>query len=235
MGPQVRTSGPAGVPDAPRGTRRRCSAACTPRLETLAARGPRPSAHQDGPTAAVPCGRRPQGSDTQPDQVAPGAAAAFRCSVHRPRMRQRHRPRMGGSFTWNRRQCPGSRRPSVPDAGPGLSHEGTVRCSRRWCSVISDAHRPPGSTWNRAGPPLRVPGRSGCPDGPDVSRGTGGGVRGVGAQTGRQTRCLTGRLRRCSRLTHVDPEPTAREEPGRRPRPVPPWFHVDHVGVPGLP
>jgi hypothetical protein len=114
------------VPDVSRETRRRCSAACH-RASIL-------SAHQDGPTAAVPCGRRPQGSDTQTDQAAAGVAAAFRCSVHRPRMR--------GCFTWNRRQCPGGRRPSEPDAGPGCLMKEPVRCSTALVLGDSDAHRP---------------------------------------------------------------------------------------------
>ena len=142
------------VPDVSRGTRRRCSAAHP--------RASKPRAHQDGPTAAVPAAdARRVGHANRPGR--PWAAAAFRCSARRPGM--------PGCFTWNRRQCPGGRRPSDPDARPVLSHEGTARCSIGACRS-----GPPGFTWNRAGPQLPLPGRSGCPDGSDVSRGTGGGV-----------------------------------------------------------
>jgi hypothetical protein len=91
------------------------------------------------------------------DHAAPGAAAAFRRSARRPGM--------PGCFTWNRRQCSGVRRTRMP----GLS---CLTKDVRRCSAIGARRSgPPGFTWNRRSS-VAVASRSGCPDGPDVSRGT---------------------------------------------------------------
>ena len=96
----------------------------------------------------------------------PWAAAAFRCSARRPGM--------PGCFTWNRRQCPGGRVRRIRTPRPVCLDEGTCGGARR---SVTRRSGPPGFTWNRAGLQLpAVAGRSGCPDGPDVSRGTGSGV-----------------------------------------------------------
>ena len=135
------------VPDVSRGTRRRCSPARparrNPRLTRMGR--PRPCSAADA---------RRVGHANRPGR--PWAAAAFRCSAHRPRMR--------GCFTWNRRQRPGGRRPSEPDARPVLSDEG--QCGGAGDGALSI--RPARFHWNRAGPQLRVcrqirvSGRAGC-------------------------------------------------------------------------
>ena len=177
MGPQVRTPGPAGCPGCFTWNQQAMLGSLPPRVETsvLTRMGRlRPSLR---PTPAG------VGHANRPGRPGP-AAAAFRCSANRLRMH--------GCFTWNRRQCPGGRRPSEPDAGPGCLMREPVRCptalvlgdsdgpqatkihleSRRSSTPGAGQIRVPGCarcfTWNRrqcsggTAPQLRTPG-------PDVS------------------------------------------------------------------
>ena len=124
MGPQVRTPGPAGCAGCFTWNQQAMLGSLPPRVETsvLTRMGRlRPSLR---PTPAG------VGHANRPGR--PGAAAAFRCSANRLRMH--------GCFTWNRRQRPGGRRPSEPDAGPGCLMREPVRCPT--ALVLGDSDGP---------------------------------------------------------------------------------------------
>jgi hypothetical protein len=78
-----------------------------------------------------------------------------------------------------------SRRSADPDAWSGLSDEGSAAMLGDRCSSIRAARFHPEPRWSS----VAVAGRSGCPDGLDVSRGTGGSVERDGAlRSGRPDR-----------------------------------------------
>ena len=120
----------------------------------------RPTPRASKPRGSPGCADRgraprlmPAGSDTQTNQVAPGAAAAFRCTARRGDARMFHvEPEAV------------SRRSADPDARPVLSHDGSAGVLGDRCSSI----RPPGFTWNGAGLQMlllavgRGAGRTGC-------------------------------------------------------------------------
>ena len=87
-----------------------------------------------------------RGRTRNPTRSPLGPRRRFAAASTDPGCGSVHRPRMGGCFTWNRRQCPGSRRPSSTGRragcheGTALSHEGTVRCST--ALVLGDFGRP---------------------------------------------------------------------------------------------
>ena len=122
-GRQVRTPGPAGCPGCFTWNPQAMLGSLPLRFETQCLPGWADRGRPPRPT--------PAGSDTQTDQAAPGAASAFRCSVHRPRMR--------GCFTWNRRQCPGGRDARQNRAPGPVVARGNVRCSMALLLGHSDA------------------------------------------------------------------------------------------------
>jgi len=152
MGPQVRTPGPAGCAGCFTWNQQAMLGSLPPRVETsvLTRMGRlRPSLR---PTPAG------VGHANRPGR--PGAAAAFRCSANRLRMH--------GCFTWNRRQRPGGRRPSEPDAGPGCLMREPVRCPT--ALVLGDSDGPQATKIHlesrRSSTPgagqIRVPGCARC-------------------------------------------------------------------------